>query len=196
MPLYQAVQAPRDAAAKKAAGPAPGPLPGPAGPPRAPGPPARLPNLSGPAPPHPGSPPAPRLHGNSRAPGPSRWDEEGPQRLSDSPHRHRGSLPCPADVPTLGAVLRRRARGGGWPEVTETPRRSRDCGSSGESALCAGALRTRPASSPASSFLSLLNYACAKAFRVRLLGRHTEARLRNAAVPLRQKSGPHWGGDA
>jgi hypothetical protein len=58
----------------------------------------------GPAPPHPGHPPAPRFYGNGRAPEPGRWDEEEPQRLSGCPHRHLGPLPCPADVPARDAA--------------------------------------------------------------------------------------------
>lgn len=149
----------------------PGPLPGPAGTSRATEPTRQAPQPPrpaepDPAPPHPGRLPDPRLHGNGRAPEPGRWDEE-PQPLSDSPHRHRGSLLCPAEVPALGAVQRRRVRGRGLPETTETPPwRSRDCGSSGESRQCASALRAAPPRPRASGSLGLLNYACAEAFGV------------------------------
>lgn len=98
-PLCQATQALRDAAATKTAGPIPGPSQGrldPCGPQAyPPGSPTSPVAGPGPAPPHPGRPPAPRLHGNGRAPGAGCRDEES-QQLSDSPHRHRGSLRCPA----------------------------------------------------------------------------------------------------
>lgn len=109
--------------------------------------------------------PAPRLHGNGRTPGPGRGDEE-PQRLSHSPHRHCGSLPCPVDVRAQGAGQRRRVRGTGWPKMTEKPPwRSRDCGS-GARLRCAQAHPgLAPPHSRASGFLRRLNYACAEAFQ-------------------------------
>lgn len=168
----------------------PGPLPGPAGSSRAPAHPPGSPTAGAsradPAPPHPRRLPVPRLHGNSRAPEPGRWDEES-QQLSDSPHRHRGSLLCPADVPALGAVQRRRVRRRGLSEITETPPwRSRDCGSSGESRLCASALRARPAPSPGlrlswPSELRLRGSFPSPSPRTLVL----RLRLRNAAIRLR-----------
>lgn len=136
-PSCQAAQALQDAAARKAAGLPLGPSQGQPGAraPRAhssgsPTHPQRGPALPCPAPPHPGHPRAPRLHGNGRAPGSGRGDEDEPRCLSHSPHRHRGSLPCPVGVSAQGAILRRRVRGRGWPKITETPPcRPRDCGS-------------------------------------------------------------------
>lgn len=170
--FFRAAQALRDAAATKEAELGPASFPRPGGGPRSPGPPTRLPNRPGrrarPAPPHPGRPPArqpaPRLHGNGRAPEPGRGDEEEPQRLSHSPHRHRGSLSCPVDVRAQGAARRRRVRGTGWPRITgKPPRRARDCGSGRE---CAVRRRSpgSPRPFPASGFLRRLNCACAEAF--------------------------------
>lgn len=55
------------------------------------------------------------------------------------------------------------------------PCRPRDCGYSGESALCAGALRARPALSPGLRLPRPPELRLRKPFRVRLLGRQTEA---------------------
>lgn len=169
-----------------------GPLPGSGGPPHAraqpPGSHTAWPARPGPArprptPPHPSRPPAPRLHGNGRATRPGRRDEEEPQRLNDSPYRHCGFLPCPADVPARGAVQRQRARGRGGSETTETlPWRTQDCGSSGESSLCAGALRARPAPSPGTRLPPPLVLRLRQNFPSP--SPRKPLRLRNAAIPL------------
>lgn len=165
------------AAARKAAGLPPGPSQGQpdAGAPRAhwAGSP-NTPAARGPAPPHPTW--ATLRHGNGRAPGPGRGDEAEPQCLSHSPHRHRGSLPCPVGVSALGAVLRLWVLGRGCSEVTETPSRcSPKCGSSGRQ--CASALPVHPAHSPPPSpeTSPAASTTPARGFRSRLLGRQTEA---------------------
>lgn len=139
--------------ATKVARPAPGPS-GVGWAPTCPGPAAWLPHRlarparPGPAPPHPGRQPAPRLHGNSRATRPGRRDEEEPQRLSDSPYRHCGFLPCPVDVPARGAVQQRRLRGRRIERLLKHLLGAPKTAAPLASSLCAGALRARPAPSP------------------------------------------------
>lgn len=57
-----------------------------------------------------------------------------------APHRHGGRVPCSSNVPARDAAQHHRVCGRGWPQATETPRGSRDCGSLSDRGQCAGAL--------------------------------------------------------
>lgn len=152
--------------------PPPRPRPMLAGPPQ-PGHPAALP-LPGLAAPPPCPARPPRASMATAAP-PSRAATMGrsPSGRAARPHRHGGRGPCSANVPARDAAQQHRVCGRGWA--------AGDRSNSGLQRLRLTqrrrAVRRRTLSSPRpiSGALGFLKHACARAFRVHLHGRRTEA---------------------
>lgn len=118
-------------------------------------------------------PPAARFYGNGRAPEQGRHDEPKPPWLISHPHRHGGRVRCSAKVPAPDAAQQHRV----WGEAGQ--RRPKHL-SAPETAAHTATERSAQAHSelapPNLGCSQLLEYACARAFRVHLHGRQSWAK--------------------